>query len=102
MQHQARFRQGCMEPLAALGLRDQSAESFRAAPEEARQHGQAGNGAAQLAGSGLEQGDLAAMAVEQNESLEAGASQLLTNRHNLGDELVRRQGEGAGKTVVLG
>jgi hypothetical protein len=102
MQHQARFRQGCMEPLAALRLRDQGAEPFRAAPEETGQHGQAGNGAAQVPGSGLEQGDLAAMAVEQNESLESGASQLLTNGHDLGDQLVRRQGEGAGKTVVLG
>jgi hypothetical protein len=76
VQHQARFCQGCMEPLAALGLRDQGAEPFRATPEETGQHGQAGNGAAQLAGCGLEQGDLAAMAVEQNESLESGSSPL--------------------------
>jgi hypothetical protein len=75
-----------MEPLAALWLRDQGAEPFWATPEKTGQHGQMGNCAAQLAGSGLKQGDLTAMAVEQNESLKSSASQLLTNGDDLGDE----------------
>jgi hypothetical protein len=63
-----------MESLAALGLCNQAGEPFRAAPEEARQHSQAGKLAAQMAGCGLEQGDLASMAVEQDKALKSCVS----------------------------
>ena len=101
MQHQARFSQAGMQAGAALGLRDQLGQARRAAPDEARQHGELGRAGPQLARCCLQQRDLAAVGVEQHQPLKARGSQLTTHGHHLGDQQLCRQGQGAGKALVF-
>ena len=101
MQHQAGFGQGGVQPLAAFGFWDQIADALHAAPHKAGQYPQGWHLAAQLAGSRLQQRNLAAVAVEEHQALKSRSRQLLANGHDLGDQQLRRQGEGARKPSVL-
>lgn len=91
-----------MQAIAALGLRQQGADSFRSAPEKTGQHRQRRMGGAQLAGGHLQQGDLAAVGVEEHKALKAGGRQLGADRHHLGDQQLSRQAAGAGESSVFG
>jgi hypothetical protein len=101
MQHQARFRQAGVQPLAAFGLRDQGSDPFRTSPQEAGAYRQAGMLASQLPGRHLQQGDLTAVGVEQHQALKAGLRQLTGHRHHQLNQGVGREAQGSGEAQML-
>ena len=101
MQHQAGFGLTGMEAIVAFMNWQKIGEPIHAAPEEARQHSHCWAACSQLTRRHLQQPNLTAMGVEQNEAMDSDRCKLGSYlAHQLQDQ-IGRQRESAGKSLML-
>ena len=101
MKHQAGLSQTRMQPPLTFRFGNPLGDPFRPTPKETGQHRQVRPCRMELAGRHLQQGDLAAMGIEEHQPLEARRRQVAAHRDHQAQEQLRRQAEGAGKAAVL-